>query len=451
MSMQNNPLYWIGEEPDHTLDHEVTHIHSVDDLPAGLGGIFCISYQDRHQIDACLKSFYQQPGRWSWCVYVTHETALSKCVTDGIFSVEEALQNRKNIQNRLEAIHDPDTLDPLIGWLGVNRERRVVALKSLESTSIYSYPIIELLFADIYSSYRYATSEQNRGVLEAEQLIDRIRLCPHCHSGHLNYVEVCPSCSSIDIDSQSSIHCFTCGHVNDQQHFLRRGKLECPNCLTQLRHIGVDYDRPLENYICNSCSHRFVEASTLSHCLSCGEKSKPEELVVCKIHQFKLGEAGEYIYQHGKSAQAPELSIKGKVELSFFQNLLEWVNRVALRHKEQHLLLGLHLPGLHTYREQHGDAKLFSFIDQLTTRLSSLLRDTDICCQFKQDLLLILLPNTANSSLPIVQQKLSELSELFEDTELELNVFSRALPDSTIADGIDIWLESLMSEIYVTR
>ncbi|MCV5275922.1 hypothetical protein OFC49_34870, partial [Escherichia coli] len=88
-----------------------------------------------------------------------------------------------------------------------------------------------------------------------------------------------------------------------------------------------------------------------------------------------------YIFQHGKSIQAPELSIKGKVEVSFFQNLLVWLNKVALRHKEQHLLLGLHLPTIDEYGKQYGDAKLFSLMDQLTRRLSGLFRDTDICCQ----------------------------------------------------------------------
>lgn len=342
-------------------------------------------------------------------------------------------------------------LDPLIGWLGVNRQRRVSALKSLESTSIYSFPIIDLLFPDIYSTYRYVLSEQGRGVLEPEALIDRIRVCSHCNSGHLNYVEVCPDCSSIDIDSQSSLHCFTCGHVGEQHSFQRRGKLECPKCLTQLRHIGVDYDRPLENHVCHSCSSLFVEAATISQCLSCDSKIKVEELVVRKIYQYRLGEVGEYILQHGKSIQAPELSIKGKVEVSFFQNLLAWLNKVALRHQEQHLLLGLHLPTIDEYGKQYGDAKLFSLMDQLTRRLSGLFRDTDICCQYKQDVLLVLMPNTTNASLSVLQQKLSDLGDLVEDEEFELDVFAWDLPDPVIEGGVSVWIESLMGEIYAAR
>lgn len=451
MSLKNKSFYWVGEPPTSNFCEGVILVNQIEEVPVGLGGMVCISYSDTQQINHALKAFFKEKGRWSWAVYVTVETPYSRCIADGVFEEVESKKVWRSIQSKIDSIDEPDVLDPLIGWLGVNRQRRVSALKSLESTSIYSFPIIDLLFPDIYSTYRYVLSEQGRGILEPEALIDRIRVCSHCNSGHLNYVEVCPDCSSIDIDSQSSLHCFTCGHVGEQHSFQRRGKLECPKCLTQLRHIGVDYDRPLENHVCHSCSSLFVEAATISQCLSCDSKIKVEELVVRKIYQYRLGEVGEYIFQHGKSIQAPELSIKGKVEVSFFQNLLAWLNKVALRHKEQHLLLGLHLPTIDEYGKQYGDAKLFSLMDQLTRRLSGLFRDTDICCQYKQDVLLVLMPNTTNASLSVLQQKLSDLGDLVEDEEFELDVFAWDLPDQVIEGGVSVWIESLMGEIYAAR
>ncbi len=295
MLLSKNNFFWVGELPDQYCSESFLHVQSIDEIPLEFGGMVCISYQDGGQTDEALKRFYQQTGRWSWCVYVTDSTPYSECVTDGVFEEEVALHEWQEVRRRLEAMQDYQSIDPIIGWLGVNRRRRIMALKRLESSTIYSYPIIDLFFPDVYSTYRYVLSEQNRGVLEAEHLISRIRVCSNCNSGHLNYVEVCPECSSIDIDSQSSLHCFTCGHVGDQQSFQRRGKLECPKCLTQLRHIGVDYDRPLENHVCNSCTSLFVEAATISQCLSCDEKIKVEELVIRKLYQLKLGEVGEYV------------------------------------------------------------------------------------------------------------------------------------------------------------
>lgn len=451
MSERDSPRYWVGDKPTTDILENAIYVSNINDIPSQLGGILCINLSNHQEIDASLRAFFRQPDRWSWCVYVTTETDYSQCVTDGLFDHATALETWSSIQPRLEAILSQGSIDPLIGWLGIHRRRRVFAFKSLESTSIYSYPIIEALFPDLYSTYRYVLSEQNHGVLEAEQLIDRIRVCPHCSSGHLNYIEVCPDCRSIDIDLQSSLHCFTCGHVGAQQSFQRRGKLECPKCFTQLRHIGVDYDRPLENHVCNHCTSLFVEAGTIAQCLSCSAKIKIEELAVRKYHQFKLGENGEYIYQHGKTIQAPELSIKGKVEIGFFQNLLAWLNKVALRHHEHHTLLALHLPSLDAYGKQHGDASLFSLMAQLTGRLSSLFRDTDICCQYKQDVLLVLMPNTPYSNVDVLQRKLLALSELIEDEDFELNVFSWGLPNAAIDDGISPWLDGLMEHIYAAR
>ncbi|EKO3844757.1 diguanylate cyclase [Vibrio harveyi] len=451
MLIENEKFYWLGDKPTEYELENVEYINEVEALPAGMGGMFCVNASEPKQLEGILKAFYQQQERWSWAVYTTIETPYSRCVTDGTFDLTMSYKAWQSSRSRLESVPQVTSLDPLIGWLGINRNRRLTAMKSLESSSIYTYPLIEAFYPDIYSTYRYVLSEKARDILESEQLMDRIRVCTHCNSGHLNYVEVCPQCSSIDIESQSSLHCFTCGHVGEQQSFQRRGKLECPKCLTQLRHIGVDYDRPLENHVCNQCSNLFVEAATMSQCLSCDEKMKVDDLVVRKLYQYRLGEAGEYIFQHGKSSQAPELSIKGKVENSFFQNLLAWLNKVAMRHKEHHLLLGLHLPSLDEYGKQHGDAKLFSLMDQLTKRLSEIFRDTDICCQFKQDVLLVLMPNTETSSLSVLQNKLSVLGSQIEDEEFELNVFSWALPQASIEDGVAVWLETLVGDIYAAR
>lgn len=446
MHILKNHCYWVGEPTVQSHQH-VIQLQNVKDLPEECGGMVCINFSTSSETDDAIKAFYAQPQRWSWCIFVTLETELSKCVTDGMYDAESALQTWGKIQDKLTTINH-DQVDALIGWLGVNKERRVRPLKSLKSASIYSYPIVELLFPELSSTYRYVLSEQTRGILESQHLVDRIRLCSNCGSGHLNYVEVCPNCNSIDIESQSSLHCFTCGHVSDQQSFLRRGRLECPKCLTQLRHIGVDYDRPLENHICNSCHHRFVEASTVSQCLSCSTQIDIGNLVVRKIYQFTLGEIGEYTFQHGKIAQAPTLSIKGKVDVSYFQTLLAWLNKVSMRHGDKHLLLGLHLPSLDQYGQQYGDTRLFALMDQLTSRLGELFRNTDICCQYRQDILLVLMPKTDESSLSVLQDKLQDLSELIDDNEFELNVFAWTIPSDELDADIEMWLESIVGEVY---
>ncbi|MCK5818845.1 MAG: hypothetical protein KAH18_06250 [Psychromonas sp.] len=40
--------------------------------------------------------------------------------------------------------------------------------------------------------------------------------------------------------------------------------LECLYCLQRLCHIGVDYDRPIENQHCNICDTIFIKACKIT-------------------------------------------------------------------------------------------------------------------------------------------------------------------------------------------
>ncbi|WEM45169.1 diguanylate cyclase (plasmid) [Photobacterium sp. DA100] len=445
-------LYWLGNNaPEATLFEQVGVVGTVEDLPDIWGGILCINLDVPEEQNQTLTAMFNHPKFWSWSTYVVHSNPYSDCLIDGIFNEQTAFEHWQNTKVKLSKLPELEKIEPLVGWLGINRQRRVRPVKLLDSLSIYRYPIIEVLYPELNSSYRFILAEAKREILENDILIDRIRVCKQCNSGHLNYVEVCPSCKSIDIDVQTSLHCFTCGHVGDQQSFLRKGKLECPKCITQLRHIGVDYDRPLETHICHKCSHLFVEAETISQCLSCEAQTEIAELIVQKIYQLKLGQLGEYVYQHGKMLQAPELSIKGKVDAGYFENILLWLNKVALRHDEEHLLLSMHLPGLEKYSNLYGDNKLFALLDQITNRLNGLFRDTDICCQYKQDLLLVLMPKTKISTMPVLQSKIEKLSQLIEDDLFTLHVSAFKIPDPRINDGIKVWLAETVGNIYAAR
>lgn len=149
----------------------------------------------------------------------------------------------------------------------------------------YSYPLLDcLLGSESAGSLPQLVSER---LLQSEQLVDRVRLCNRCHSAHLNFVDVCPECAHIALEAKPAVHCFTCGHVDDQDAFMQQGALRCPKCVTTLRHIGVDYDRPLEKYLCLSCHARFMEAAVLARCHECGQASKPDDLVVAP----KIGRA----------------------------------------------------------------------------------------------------------------------------------------------------------------
>lgn len=58
------------------------------------------------------------------------------------------------------------------------------------------------------------------------------------------------------------------------------------------------------------------------------------------------------------------------------------------------------------------------------------------------------MPKTRKQSLSAVQLKLSELSELIEEDDFELNVHARSLPDPALSADVESWLEALLRDIY---
>ncbi|MGF1695414.1 diguanylate cyclase [Vibrio lamellibrachiae] len=444
-------VYCIGNMEFNT-SQQVTFqsVENLVDLPKVLGGTLIINLVPSKQ-DTTLQDFHRLLSFWSWRVYVLNPSPLSAILSDGIFDPERMIEDSSNHSLKLQTIRSTSDIEPLIGWLGLDFSRRLLPSKIVTSQTVYSYPLVELYYPELSSTYRFVLSEVKRDILEIDSLVDRIRVCRDCNSAHLNYIESCPSCKNIDISERVSLHCFTCGHVAEQSKFKRNNKIECPKCLTQLRHIGVDYDRPLETHSCNACAHTFAEAETLSVCFSCGSQNDISELVVRKIYALKLGTQGEYIMRHGAQSAAPELSLQGKVDGNYFSNLLDWVNRLAVRHQEEHLLLGLYLPRLTDYALKNGEAKMFALLEQITYRLNGLFRDSDICCQYKSDVLFVLMPKTKMKNMQVLKDKIEQLCSLIEDEEFTLNVTAWSIPDIDMKGDVSFWLENRVGEIYAAE
>ncbi len=122
--------------------------------------------------------------------------------------------------------------------------------------------------------------------------LDRIHLCPDCHSPRLFLMECCPKCKSSDIRQQSVIHHFRCANVSPESTYEYDGQLRCPKCKQFVRHIGVDYDRPADIYTCNSCDHTFLNSDMKAYCTDCGKTCRPADLHPHDINIYRFTEEG---------------------------------------------------------------------------------------------------------------------------------------------------------------
>ena len=199
-----------------------------------------------------------------------------------------------------------DPLWPVDRWLFLRPETWIKPLRSPTQRHLYSYPIVNaLLNKPDLDGLTLLEKRWRQGHYERGALTDRIRSCRECNSAHLNYIDLCSQCRSIEIARQPSLHCFICGHVDRQEKFRNKEGLNCPNCLTTLRHIGTDYDRPAENYQCQACHGLFIDAAVEARCLHCGHRHETDELRIREIRPFRLSEARR-LQWHNASATDTE-------------------------------------------------------------------------------------------------------------------------------------------------
>nr|WP_086937464.1 hypothetical protein [Thaumasiovibrio occultus] len=437
-------VFLLGGESLLTGSQNIQKVSQVDELPEH-AGVLVINGLEQ-ETDHYLQQVHQSQRFWHWLIYVVTPSPLSPVLADDVWQPHEWQSQWQTHLSRLELLN-AEPVDKMLAWLWLNPNRRLIPFYDRQALSVYRYPLLECYAGEGDATFGYVHYQAERELLEAEELVDRIRLCHSCNSGHINYQETCPECHSPDVKEVVSLHCFTCGHVGEQAQFSRQGKLACPNCATQLRHIGVDYDRPLEVYRCRTCTHSFVEPLTRARCLECNTSQQVNDLVPRAIHRYKLGARGKNLVRYGLTVALPALRLKGRLESSHFEQIVHWSQRLATRHQQQHLVLALYFPELTAYRHRNGELRLFGLVEQITERLNGLLRDTDLCCQYQDDALLLFMPMTPPSSLPVLQEKIAALASLVEDDEFVMRVGAWSLPDEQCHDDVQAWLTAQLNAL----
>lgn len=309
----------------------------------------------------------------------------------------------------------------LLAYLWLRPPGIAMAVRDTEAPQYYRYPLIDTLADSPVNAAIWLQNLAQRGLLRPGPLVDRIRLCSNCGSGRLNYIDVCAECQSIDIQRQASLHCFTCGHVGHQEQFLKDGVLVCPNCMTRLRHIGTDYDRPLENYHCNACSAFFVDPQVEAHCLDCGTHNQTERLQIREIRNFQLTELGMLACRQGLDRVGQDyfgrLSMVGATS---FKVLLDWQLELIQRHKApSFVLLGIRFNNLSSTLLRLGEQRGHALLDTLVERMQEAIRDTDRCTRTSEEQLWLLLMHTDQQGIDRVSQRLDKLGTLFVGDDLK--------------------------------
>ena len=341
----------------------------------------------------------------------------------------------------------------LLRFLYTRTDYHLRPMRDFNHPHVYHYPLLTCFKDRGSHEGAWLESLVERKLLEQEKLIDRIRLCSSCDSVYLNYLDVCKRCNSLSIEQKPFIHCFSCGHVAPQDDFHFRGTLTCPKCTSRLRHIGQDYDRPLENYECNGCKHVFEEPHIVARCYRCGSDSEPNQLVTRAVYTHQLSEAGRVVVRTGGMDQLLAVfDSLNYVTPGYFNRSLNWMLSIAGRHRDQVFsILGLSLNNVDAMIAQVGNNSVVRMLDAFAVRVRELLRDTDISTRSGDGMIWILLPRSDRKGCLHVQRRLYELQKLSQKENgmgLSLDTVSYTAPeDLTKGEDAELLMAKLTAEL----
>ncbi len=365
----------------------------------------------------------------SLCFVSDDIPALNANLSDGQLPPPQQLKSDiEHYFNLLNAYKNSEThvseLGRLIKYLWLRPNFTLLPTHEWQSPRYYRYPLLDALSQDRFGSFEWLRSLANTKLLEPASLIDRQRECKFCHSSHLSFIDVCPNCQSLDIRMQPSIHCFTCGYVDIQDKFFHSGALMCPKCTTQLRHIGSDYDRPIENHHCLSCSYTFVDSDVTVRCAMCEKEMAPEELIENKIQGWRLSERGRIIAIRGEVFDvASSFDQLNFISKDLFVHDLNWLLISSRRYRDiTFSIFGIYFANLPELSTMFGHAKLLQMLESFAQRVRTMLRTPDLSTRTAENMLWLLLPQTDGPGVKVVHQRIeNNVKLLLEDSNRKLD------------------------------
>ena len=364
-------------------------------------------------------------------VWITpKDSALAKEAADIYYSLEknellvhELLQKSAEIAKKIGVFqqsegrhYTPLEMDKInILRYMVSREISTVS-PSIHECSRYGYDfpaLSTIVRSDIFPVLSDMESEE---MLRGE-FVDIINVCKTCGSSHIALRETCPKCGSTDIKIEDYIHHFRCGYLGPESDYIVPGsdKLVCPKCGRELRHIGVDYDKPSKVYVCNNCGNVFEKPSYSYLCFNCGEIFKLEDAKKFVIKRYTITKLGESMAVNG-SVFDMYLQNAAKTDSRFlpysvFKIMLEHEKKKARRYGTKSCLITLKLVS-----EEIPTLRLYEITKDMMGVLKLNLRETDIVSMF-DDCIFILLPETPCDKATVLQERIQKKTEMFAEVQ----------------------------------
>lgn len=320
-----------------------------------------------------------------------------------------------------------------------NLPRGQVLMPTPEANALeaFAYKEIEQVLGDMKGlSFMILKELEECGLIESE-FYDRLLLCPHCRSYNLCFRDICPECSSSNIELIQMIHHFRCGYVGPEHEFINeKGTLTCPKCSYKLLSVGKDYEKPAEVFNCLSCDWSGSETMTMGRCIVCNNSSEPQDCIIFDVNSYRITPLGKLALETGDLGnylEKKEVNLLEKEDsfsnVSNLMALAKELGRIAKRYGYNQSVMCLY-PDCFNSMKVTDDIKK-SFTSAVMEKVRSLLRLTDYVACDENAVMYAVLPHTDLKGAEILASRiLQTISE---------SPFSGPIAQSTISIGVVGW------------
>ena len=209
----------------------------------------------------------------------------------------------------------------------------------------------------------------------------RTNQCAHCASARLNAFEACGKCGSANLRMEQLVHHYSCGAQGPESTFLDGERLICPKCRKELRHIGVDYDRPGSLFVCNACEDVSTDPDVHFVCLDCGKLTPSEGANTLDHFNYRITPDGVAALKAGRLPHPALLdaprAFPGTLAVRDFLLVANKELRVASHYDREFSLARLQIENDGALREQYGGLSLDESASLLVRLCVEAMRDSD--------------------------------------------------------------------------
>lgn len=250
--------------------------------------------------------------------------------------------------------------------------------------------------------------------------IDSFYTCNNCYNSYLLFRETCPSCQSANVEPEEQIHHFPCAYVGPASDFRNPTDptgMECPKCERELKHIGVDYDKPSVIFTCKKCSHIFQDPIVKAKCNVCNTDVRVDNLLKKDLKSFQITSLG-------RDAALGKVIIDLKefddmvdiIDKDYFQRLL---SKEIERKKEATFdssLASIQLENITDIYEQIGSQNSRKLVREIFELINSEIRRSDqVVFQSMVTAWLLITEKSTREATPIIQRIVQRVKELIDD------------------------------------